>query len=220
MLTQSRFILVDTILLFFVLLSLLSLVKVRQKQPFSRSWLGWLLLLSTNLAAAFSTKFVGISSLVLAAFVLARDFWLQLPDKRIASSKLFAQSFCYFIAFLVWPIVIYIGIFYVHLSLLVNAGPHDNIMTSAFQASLNGGLASIIRGQPLEIAHGSQITLKHTHGRACWLHSHAQMYPVRYADGRGSSHQQQVTCYSFKDVNNWWIVKKPEKYVKRMTAIK
>nr|XP_037877685.1 protein O-mannosyltransferase 1 isoform X3 [Bombyx mori] len=50
----------------------------------------------------------------------------------------------------------------------------------------------------------------HTHGRTCWLHSHAHVYPVRYADGRGSSHQQQVTCYSFKDVNNWWIVKRPD----------
>lgn len=73
-----------------------------------------------------------------------------------------------------------------------------------------GGLASITKGQPLEIVHGSQITLRHTHGRTCWLHSHVEVYPVRYADGRGSSHQQQVTCYSFKDVNNWWIVKKPE----------
>lgn len=82
-------------------------------------------------------------------------------------------------------------------------------MTSAFQASLEGGLASIIRGQPREIAHGSQITLRNTHGRTCWLHSHQALYPIRYPDKRGSSHQQQVTCYSFKDVNNWWIIKRP-----------
>lgn len=79
------------------------------------------------------------------------------------------------------------------------------------QASLEGGLASITKGQPLNVVHGSQITLRHTHGRTCWMHSHAHVYPVRYADKRGSSHQQQVTCYSFKDVNNWWIVKRPNK---------
>lgn len=43
------------------------------------------------------------------------------------------------------------------------------------------------------------------------MHSHPHVYPVRYPDKRGSSHQQQVTCYSFKDVNNWWIVKRPTK---------
>jgi dolichyl-phosphate-mannose-protein mannosyltransferase len=203
---------VDTILLFFVLLSLLALLKLRKKPLFTASWFFWLFALSTSLAAAFCVKFVGIGSLFLSAFVLSRDIWLRLPNQKLSTSKLFAQSACYAVALLVWPIAIYVIVFYVHLSVLVNAGPHDNIMTSAFQASLNGGLASIIRGQPLEIAHGSQITLKHTHGRACWMHSHAQVYPVRYPDGRGSSHQQQVTCYSFKDVNNWWIVKKPEKY--------
>lgn len=52
---------------------------------------------------------------------------------------------------------------------------------------------------------------RHSHGRTCWLHSHNHVYPVRYTDKRGSSHQQQVTCYSFKDVNNWWIVKRPDK---------
>ena len=34
------------------------------------------------------------------------------------------------------PLISYLFIFYVHLSLLTKAGPHDNIMTSAFQASL------------------------------------------------------------------------------------
>jgi len=61
-----------------------------------------------------------------------------------------------------------------------------------------GGLASIIKGQPVQVAHGSQVTLRHSLGRACWLHSHLHNYPVKYTDGRGSSHQQQVTCYSFK----------------------
>lgn len=121
------------------------------------------------------------------------------------------QSGIQFVIFTIVPLCIYLGIFYIHLTTLYRAGPHDSVMTSAFQASLEGGLASITRGQPLKVAHGSQITLRHTHGRTCWLHSHAHVYPVRYPDKRGSSHQQQVTCYSFKDVNNWWIVKKPER---------
>ncbi|KAK6196438.1 hypothetical protein SNE40_001664 [Patella caerulea] len=76
-----------------------------------------------------------------------------------------------------------------------------------------GGLAALTKGQPLNIAYGSQITLRHTYdavpGKPCWLHSHPPVYPLRYPDNRGSSHQQQVTCYVFKDVNNWWIVKDP-----------
>ncbi|KAJ3603942.1 hypothetical protein NHX12_028683 [Muraenolepis orangiensis] len=61
------------------------------------------------------------------------------------------------------------------------------------------GIASVHTWQLI----GQQATIP------CWLHSHKANYPIRYEDGRGSSHQQQVTCYSFKDVNNWWIVKDP-----------
>lgn len=58
------------------------------------------------------------------------------------------------------PLIVYIGVFYAHLAMLPKAGPHDSVMTSAFQASLQGGLASITRGQPLHVSHGSQITLR------------------------------------------------------------
>lgn len=205
--------LVDSILLFFSTFSLLALVKFRQQKVFSLRWFSWLFLLGTFLALSICVKFVGFFTFALALCIIFYDFWITLPNKDIPSKLFYLQSLYLLLALIFWPLVIYFAVFYVHLSILVNAGPHDNIMTSAFQASLNGGLASIIKGQPLEIAHGSQITLKHTHGRACWLHSHLQVYPIRYQDGRGSSHQQQVTCYSFKDVNNWWIVKKPQKYV-------
>lgn len=82
------------------------------------------------------------------------------------------------------------------------------------QASLEGGLARITQGQPLEVAYGSQVTLKNVFGKPvpCWLHSHQSTYPMIYENGRGSSHQQQVTCYPFKDVNNWWIVKDPGRH--------
>ncbi|CAH1391622.1 unnamed protein product [Nezara viridula] len=86
----------------------------------------------------------------------------------------------------------------------------DRYIFCTFNICLMGGLASITKGQPLEVAHGSQVTLRHTHGKTCWLHSHSEVYPVRYPDKRGSSHQQQVTCYTFKDLNNWWIIRRPD----------
>lgn len=37
------------------------------------------------------------------------------------------------------PLVLYMATFYVHLQVLYKAGPHDDVMTSAFQASLQVG---------------------------------------------------------------------------------
>ncbi|XP_053213817.1 protein O-mannosyltransferase 1-like [Panonychus citri] len=209
LLTQSRFILMESILLFMSFFGLFSVCKLRKKPILSKTWLLWLLSASTFLSFGFCVKFVGIYFLFVAIIIIVHDFWWLLPNRSIPTKSLWLQAITYFFFLVVWPLIIYTFIFFVHLSVLTKAGPHDNVMTSAFQASLEGGLASITKGQPLEIVHGSQVTLRHTHGRTCWLHSHAQVYPVKYSDGRGSSHQQQVTCYSFKDVNNWWIVKRP-----------
>ena len=71
----------------------------------------------------------------------------------------------------------------------------------------------------LDVAYGSQVTLRNTFGKQCWLHSHEHTYPVKYPDGRGSSAQQQVTCYGFKDVNNWWIIKDPGRLTLLFSAL-
>lgn len=211
LLTQSKFILMDVILIFLATFGVYLFILFRKSKIYSSKWHFYLITSCCFLSFAICVKFVGIIWLALCLTVALYDYWWLLPNKTISSSKLIIQSLIYFITFIILPCLIYLTVFYIHLSVLTKAGPHDTIMTSAFQASLDGGLSSIIKGQPLEIAHGSQITLKHTHGRACWLHSHPHNYPITYPDGRGSSHQQQVTCYSFKDVNNWWIVKRPNK---------
>ncbi|GFO21748.1 protein o-mannosyltransferase 1 [Plakobranchus ocellatus] len=149
LIVQSRFMLMEGILIFFSMVAILSFLKFRN---------------CTNV------KYVGGFTLLLLIVLVARDFWILLDDK----------------------------------------------------SKSDGGLATLTKGQPVEVAFGSQITLRHTEnvglgggaasqaGRhPCWLHSHAHMYPVRYPDKRGSSHQQQVTCYVFKDINNWWLVKHP-----------
>ncbi|KAG1659708.1 Protein O-mannosyltransferase 1 [Nymphon striatum] len=120
LLTQSRFILMESMLIFFSVFGILCLIKFRKIQH--------------------DVKYIGVLSSFLAVLLLGKDYWQMIADKTKS----------------------------------------------------HGGLASVIKGQPLVIAHGSQVTLRHTHGRACWLHSHPHVYPLRYPDKRGSSHQQQV----------------------------
>lgn len=192
-----------------------------------------------------SVKYVGIYSYMLGLAIISYDFWEKiLGDLSLSKMRVIVDGMARASVALLVPLAVYLGVFYIHLTLLVNAGPHDNAMSSTFQASLEvslnsfiekdlfisgrrtlkvsnnvgecdllqGGLSSILRGQPLEVVHGSQITLRHTSGNPCWLHSHPDNYPIKYGDKRGSSHQQQVTCYPVKDANNWWLVKRPDRH--------
>ncbi|KAK6638547.1 hypothetical protein RUM43_006814 [Polyplax serrata] len=213
LLTQSRFLLMESILLFFNLFGLLCILKFKKQNvnPFSVSWWLWLILAFASLTCSLCVKYIGVFSYLLGLSILFQSTWEMLGNRQVKFMSVVFYVIVKSCVVAVSTIGIYLLIFYIHLSLLSKAGPHDSVMTSAFQASLEGGLASITKGQPLEVGHGSQITLRHTFGRTCWLHSHAHVYPLRYPDKRGSSHQQQVTCYSFKDVNNWWIVKRPDR---------
>ncbi|XP_032598902.1 protein O-mannosyltransferase 1 [Drosophila grimshawi] len=211
LLTQSRFVLMESMLLLASTVGIACLLRFQRCSLGSLNWLCSGASAALFLACAGCVKYVGFLALALAGYLLCRHLWNLLYDATLTTRQLWLHALSRLLLFVGIPVAVYLGVFYVHLRTLHRAGPHDSIMTSAFQASLEGGLASITQGQPLAVVHGSQITLRHTHGRTCWLHSHAAVYPVRYKDQRGSSHQQQVTCYSFKDVNNWWIVKRPDR---------
>uniref|UniRef100_A0A665W790 Protein O-mannosyl-transferase 1 n=1 Tax=Echeneis naucrates TaxID=173247 RepID=A0A665W790_ECHNA len=210
LIVQSRFMLLESVLIFFVLLAFLSYLRFHNAPNSSWSRFSWLLLSGASCAAAVGVKYMGVFSYLLLLGVASLHTWNLIGDHTL---NVCVQCVCRFMCLVVVPVLLYVFWFYIHLGLLSHSGPHDQLMSSAFQASLQGGLSRITQGQPLEVAYGSQVTLRSSASQPipCWLHSHRANYPVRYENGRGSSHQQQVTCYPFKDVNNWWIIKDPGK---------
>ena len=168
-------------MIFFAMMSVLSALKMRRyySQPFSMGWTFWLISAAANMGLAFSVKYLAFYSCLLCMAVLLRDFWTKrLGNKSVTTWQVVMEFLTEVLVVIIVPLSIYIGFFYIHLGILTKAGNHDSLMTSAFQASLEGGLSSIVRGQPSAVAHGSQITLRHTHGRTCWMHSHEQVYPI------------------------------------------
>eukprot|EP00795_Rhopilema_esculentum_P010235 gene10235-18921_t len=187
---QGRFILMDSMLIFFIAASVCFYLKFLREHH--------------------SVKYNGLLTVLLIGAFTFLDIWRLIGDIKCPLKNLwhhiFARAGCLF----GMPIVLYLFQFYIMFAVLTETGPHDDYMSSSFQRTLNGGLAKITENQADEVAYGSQITLRNTHKKQCWLHSHSHLYPVKYPDGRGSSAQQQVTCYAFKDINNWWIVKRPD----------
>lgn len=213
LIVQSRFMLLESVLIFFLLLAFYSYLRFHGAPHSSCLRYAWLLLSGASCAVAVGVKYVGVFSYLLLLGVASVHSWNLIGDRAVSHLSVCVQCVCRVVCLLLVPVLLYVFWFYVHLNLLHRSGPHDQLMSSAFQASLEGGLSRITQGQPLEVAYGSQVTLRNSASQPipCWLHSHKTNYPIRYESGRGSSHQQQVTCYPFKDVNNWWIIKDPSR---------
>uniref|UniRef100_A0A7N9AU81 Protein O-mannosyl-transferase 1 n=1 Tax=Mastacembelus armatus TaxID=205130 RepID=A0A7N9AU81_9TELE len=220
LIVQSRFMLLESVLIFFVLLAFFSYLRFHNSTKSSWFRYRWLLLSGASCAAAVGVKYMGMFSYLLLLGMASLHTWTLIGDRTVSHVRFTLSHneavkncllLAYLVCLLVVPVLLYVFWFYIHLRVLNHSGPHDQLMSSAFQASLQGGLSRITQGQPLEVAYGSQVTLRSSASQPvpCWLHSHKANYPIRYENGRGSSHQQQVTCYPFKDVNNWWIIKDP-----------
>ncbi|XP_057317466.1 protein O-mannosyl-transferase 1-like [Hydractinia symbiolongicarpus] len=211
-LVQSRFILLDSPMLFFIAFSICSYIKfVKQYyRPFTLYWWIYLICLGVSITATVSIKYNGFLTVILIGGIAAFELWMLIGDITVPARSVYKHIIARGMCLIVLPMLLYLLQFYVMFAVLYKSGPHDNMMSSAFQRTLHGGLEAITKHQAEVVSYGSQITLRNTHSKQCWLHSHEDLYPVKYPDGRGSSAQQQVTCYSFKDINNWWIVKSAE----------
>ncbi|KAJ2719648.1 Protein O-mannosyltransferase 2 [Coemansia sp. Benny D115] len=198
--TISRFILLDSILLCFTAMSVLSLsgmYKVRN-QPFSAAWWKWLLATGVSLGLVTSSKWVGFLAVALVGLYTVYELYDIFGQEELRLTAYAMHWAARIGALIAVPVAIYMLSFVVHFALLYKSGSGDAEMDSLFQANLKG---TGLKNQPLDVAYGSRITIKSAIQGVGLLHSHADMYP----DG---SKQQQITGYAHKDHNNDWIIKK------------
>ncbi|KAJ7074018.1 glycosyltransferase family 39 protein [Mycena amicta] len=194
----SRFILLDSMLLFFIVFTVFCLSKFnnQQSRPFSIGWWSWLSMTGIAIGCATSVKMIGLFVTSLVGLYTVEDLWHKFGDLKMPVHTQIKHWVARVLCLIVIPILVFMASFKIHFLVLNESGPGDSQMSSLFQANLQG---SEFAKYPTEVAFGSRITLKAMGFGGGLLHSHAHMYP----EGSG---QQQVTCYHHKDNNNEFTI--------------
>lgn len=196
--TISRFILLDSILLFFTFTTVycLACFHNQKKYPFDFEWWFWLSMTGLSIGCVTSVKWVGLFVTLLVGAHTADELWEKFGDLRMPIRTYLQHWAARVSCLIVLPVLVYMSFFKIHFMILNRSGPGDAQMSSLFQANLIG---NDFARNPREIAIGSQITIKNMGFGGGLLHSHVQNYPT-------GSQQQQITCYHYRDANNDWIV--------------
>lgn len=196
--TISRFILLDSMLLFFTFTTVFCWASFHNQRhdSFGPEWMLWLIMTGLSIGCVCSVKWVGMFGTALVGIYTIEDLWNKFGDLRMPKQTLAAHVGFRVVGLIVIPLIVYMFTFWVHFQILENSGPGDAQMSSLFQANLKG--TEVGKDSPLEIAYGSRATIKNMGYGGGLLHSHVQTYP------EGST-QQQITCYHHKDANNDWF---------------
>ena len=196
--TLGKFILLDSMLLFFTVSSYFCLAKFHtmRKSPFSARWWLWLCLTGLNLGCAISVKMVGLFIISVVGIYTISELWNLLSDRSVSWKVYVNHWLARIFGLIIIPVCVFLLCFKIHFDLLSNSGPGDSTMPSLFQASLNG--TKVGKG-PRDVALGSSIiSIKNQALGGALLHSHVQPFPE-------GSEQQQVTVYGYSDANNEWF---------------
>jgi len=197
----AKFILLDSMLIFFTTSTFLGLAKFHtyQRKPFSFGWFFWLLWTGASLGLTTSVKMVGLFVTALVGVYTIVDLWIKFGDRKMSYIKSGLHWAVRIALLIVVPIVIFGACYKIHFNLLYKTGDGIATMSSLFKANLEG---EEIESSPLDVAYGSRVSIKNQGMGTGLLHSHIQTFPE-------GSKQQQVTTYGHIDSNNEWIIQYP-----------
>lgn len=157
--TQSRFILLDSPLIFFTALSIFfwtgfsnenEIARDRHGRtgPFSRRWWIWLILTGLSLGAVLSCKWVGLFTIATVGILTILQLWTLLGDLRVPIPLLVRHFVARAVCLIAIPVLFYMSMFAIHFAILSNSGDGDGFMSSEFQHTLRGhGMEDTFAGQ-------------------------------------------------------------------------
>lgn len=202
-LVLSKFILLDSMLLFFTVLCYYCLIKLHNLNITNRllTWQGfrWLVMTGISIGCVCSVKWVGLFTTVTIGLYIIYDLLIkfyQTASNRLSYKTYLSHWITRIVSLIVVPFIIYLLSFKIHFAVLSHSGPGDGSISTLLQASLEG---NTIEYGPRSIAYGSLVTLRSQGLSPNLLHSHPSLYPE-------GSQQQQVTTYGFKDNNNDFLI--------------
>jgi dolichyl-phosphate-mannose-protein mannosyltransferase len=148
--TQSRYILLDSPLVFFAALTIFLWVgfcNEDKHQPFTGSWWTWLSLTGLSLGAVVSCKWVGLFTIATVGISTILQLWLLLGDLRLPPRIWLKHFLARTLCLIVIPVVFYMIMFQIHFLILASSGDGDGFMSSEFQHTLSGrGMADTYAG--------------------------------------------------------------------------
>lgn len=202
-LTLAKFILLDSMLLFFTVTTFYCLVKLHklrlELQLLSKRGLLWLAITGVSIGCVCSVKWVGLFITCVVGLYTIFDLYIkycEFETNQTSFSTYFKHWIARIFTLILIPFTIYLACFKIHFMVLNKSGSGDGSVSSLLQASFEN---NSIEGGPRTVRYGSMVTMR-SHGLSPnLLHSH----PSRYPEG---SLQQQVTTYGYKDNNNEFLI--------------
>ncbi|KAJ3044698.1 hypothetical protein HDV00_001102 [Rhizophlyctis rosea] len=164
--TQSRLILLDAPLMFFIALATLFWLIFRghRDAPFSLGWWGSLIGVGVSLGCVTSIKWVGLFTVATVGLLTLHDLSrISKQSPRSFPLHVIARA----IALIVIPIAIYISAFAVHFAMLEYRGPGDK----HFPMEVREGLLGAVPTPPTikHVYYGSKVHIRHEYSHGGFL---------------------------------------------------
>jgi dolichyl-phosphate-mannose-protein mannosyltransferase len=205
-LVESRFILMDSMLLLFGLSAVYFYLVARECKT-RMAWL-WLFLAALFAGAAVSTKWTGLNALAIIGLV-----WLW--DQRGRAVPILRRIGELAIIVLV-PLILYVSVFWLHFHLLPKSGDGDAFMTTQFQATLVGNpnydpsvhmsfFEKFVELNEEMYRASATLTATHPYGSR-WYTWPLEVRTVYYWEGAVLANGQQGNIYLLGNPAIWWGV--------------